>query len=109
MLSRRLSRRSFEVLMAVDGEDGIVSAITQKPDLILMDISLPRMSGWDAILQLKASDRTRLIPIIALTAHALDADREKALAVGCDDFASKPVDLPDLLNKIDRLLARSTS
>ena len=104
MLSRRLTRRSFDIVMAPDGEEGIVSAGTHKPDLILMDISLPGVSGWEAIQRLKANDQTKSIPVIALTAHALTTDREKAMAIGCDDYEAKPVDLPDLLAKIESLL-----
>lgn len=104
MLSRRLTRRGFDIVMALDGEEGILSASTHKPDLILMDISLPGVSGWEAIQRLKANDRTKSIPVIALTAHALSTDREKAMAIGCDDYEPKPVDLPNLLAKIESLL-----
>ena len=86
MLSRRLTRRGFDIVMAPDGEEGIVSADTHKPDLILMDISLPGVSGWEAIQRLKANDQTKSIPVIALTAHALSTDREKAMAIGCYDY-----------------------
>jgi CheY-like chemotaxis protein len=107
MLSRRLSRRGFDVMMAADGEEGIASAGAHKPDLVLMDISLPGLSGWEAIQQLKTSDETKSIPIIALTAHALSTDREKAMAIGCEDYEPKPVDLPNLLAKIESLLAKA--
>jgi two-component system cell cycle response regulator DivK len=106
MLSRRLSRRGFDIVMAPDGEEGIASAGAHRPDLILMDISLPGLSGWEAIQQLKTNDETKFIPIIALTAHALSTDRERAMAIGCDDYEPKPIDLPNLLEKIESLLAR---
>ena len=104
MLSRRLLRRGFDIVMALDGEEGLVTAGTHKPDLILMDISLPGLSGWEAIQDLKKDAQTKSIPIIALTAHALSSDREKALAIGCDGYEPKPVDLPNLLAKIESLL-----
>ena len=104
MLSRRLIRRSYEVLLAVDGEQGVAMAQTEAPDLVLMDISLPVMDGWEAARRLKADPRTRGIPIIALTAHAMVGDREKAIAAGCDDFETKPVELARLLEKIQALL-----
>ncbi|MCU1261076.1 MAG: divK [Bryobacterales bacterium] len=104
MLSRRLVRRGFDVVMASDGEEGIASAGTHKPDLILMDVNLPGVSGWEAIQHLKANDQTKAIPVIAVTAHALSTDREKAMAIGCDGYEAKPVDLPNLLAKIESLL-----
>ncbi|MBI2394572.1 MAG: response regulator [Deltaproteobacteria bacterium] len=104
MLSRRLVRKGHEVLVAVDGEAGIELARAQAPDLILLDMSLPVLDGWEAARRLKSEDGTRAIPIIALTAHALSGDREKALAAGCDDYEIKPVELPRLLEKIDGLL-----
>jgi two-component system cell cycle response regulator DivK len=108
MLSRRLNRRGFEVLLAVDGESGINVAVQGQPDLILMDMGLPFISGWDATVELKKMDATRTIPIIALTAHALASDQARALSVGCDDFDTKPVDLTRLLSKIDVLLGTRT-
>jgi two-component system, cell cycle response regulator DivK len=104
MLSRRLTRNGFEVVMAVDGGQGVAMAGTEKPDLILMDMSLPVMDGWEATRRVKADAATSAIPVIALTAHALVEDREKAKAAGCDDFDTKPVELPRLLEKINRLL-----
>jgi CheY-like chemotaxis protein len=104
MLSRRLERRGYEVIVAVDGEEGVVRAKADAPDLVLMDLSLPGIDGWEATRQLKAADETRSIPVLALTAHAMAGDREKALAAGCDDFDTKPVDLPRLVDKIDALL-----
>jgi two-component system, cell cycle response regulator DivK len=104
MLSRRLSRNGFEILIAVDGGQGVAMAASEKPDLILMDMSLPFMDGWEATRRVKADAATSSIPVIALTAHALVEDREKAMAAGCDDFDTKPVELPRLLDKIKRLL-----
>ncbi len=104
MLSRRLIRKGFDVHMAVDGQQGIDVAIAEKPDLILMDISLPVKDGWTATREIKADARTCDIPIIALTAHAMTSDREKAKEAGCDDFDTKPVDLARLLGKINILL-----
>ena len=105
MLSRRLARRGFEVLMAVDGEQGVQMARTEIPDLILMDMSLPVLDGWGATRLIKADASTQSIPLIALTAHAMAGDRDKALQAGCDDYDTKPIELPRLLDKIDRLLA----
>jgi CheY-like chemotaxis protein len=107
MLSRRLLRRGYEVAVALDGEQGVAMARTEAPALILMDMSLPGMDGWEATRQLKAAAETRSIPVIALTAHAMAGDREKALAAGCDDFDTKPLDLARLVDKIEALLARS--
>ena len=104
MLSRRLSRNGYEVLLAADGEQSLYLARQQSPDLILMDMSLPVLSGWDATRNLKADPQTSRIPIIALTAHAMAKDREEALACGCDDYDTKPVELPRLLEKISTLL-----
>ena len=104
MLSRRLVRRGFTVLIAVDGSIGIAKARGEAPDLILMDMSLPVIDGWEATRVLKADPTTAKIPIIALTAHAMAEDREKALAAGCDDFDTKPVELTRLLGKIDALI-----
>jgi CheY-like chemotaxis protein len=107
MLSRRLQRRGYEVLTAVDAESGLALTRTGGPALILMDMSLPGIDGWEATRQLKADPATRTIPVIALTAHAMSGDREKAVAAGCDDFDTKPVDLVRLLEKIELLLERS--
>src|SRR5919197_6514932 len=104
MLSRRLERRGYEVIVAVDGEDGVARAKADGPDLVVMDLSLPGIDGWEATRQLKAADETKAIPVLALTAHAMAGDREKALEAGCDDFDTKPVDLPRLVDKIDALL-----
>lgn len=104
MLSRRLMRRGFEVSIAMDGMQGVEKANAEKPDLILMDMSLPVMDGWQATRQLKSSADTKHIPIIALTAHAIAGDREKCLAAGCDEYESKPVKFPSLLAKIDAIL-----
>ncbi len=108
MLSRRLARQGFEVLMAVDGEQGVQMAKAEMPDLILMDMSLPVLDGWGATRQIKAEISTQTIPLIALTAHAMAGDREKALQAGCDDYDTKPIELPRLLEKMDRLLNEKT-
>jgi len=97
-------RRGYEVVLAVDGESGLALAGSEAPDLILMDMSLPILDGWEATRQLKATDSTRHIPVIALTAHAMSSDRDKALQAGCDDYDTKPVELPRLLEKIEALL-----
>lgn len=107
MLSRRLERRGYKVLIAVDGQMGIDMARAEAPDLILMDMSLPVMDGWEATRTLKASDATRHIPVIALTAHAMSTDREKAIEAGCDDYDTKPIELPRLLAKMEALIAQS--
>jgi PAS domain S-box-containing protein len=107
MLSRRLLRKGYEVAIAVDGADGVSKAISEYPNLILMDINLPVIDGWEATRQIKANPLTQHIPIIALTAHAMEGDREQALAAGCDEYDTKPVDLPRLLEKIDMLLAKT--
>ena len=104
MLSRRLARNGFEIAIAVDGRQGVEMAASEKPDLILMDMSLPVMNGWEATQRVKADPATSAIPVIALTAHAMNDDRDKAIAAGCDDFDTKPVDLPRLLQKIKTLL-----
>jgi two-component system, cell cycle response regulator DivK len=106
MLSRRLQRKGFEVEIAVDGQQGIESARRRPPELILMDMSLPVVDGWEATRKLKADPLTAAIPVIALTAHAMSDDHQKALDAGCDDYDTKPVDLPRLLEKIERLLTR---
>jgi CheY-like chemotaxis protein len=108
MLSRRLERRGYEVVIAVDGEQGCRMAQAEQPDLILMDMSLPVMDGWEATRRLKSAAETQMIPIIALTAHAMAGDREKALAVGCDDYDTKPIEFPRLLGKIQAFLNHST-
>jgi two-component system, cell cycle response regulator DivK len=108
MLSRRLTRKGFEVVMALDGQQAVEAAAAQTPDLILMDMSLPVIDGWEATRRIKAAAGTSTIPVIALTAHAMADDRDKALAAGCDDYDTKPVDLPRLLDKINGLLARQT-
>jgi two-component system cell cycle response regulator DivK len=105
MLSRRLARKGYEVAIAIDGQQGIDMARSQTPDLILMDMSLPVLDGWEATRQLKAAAETKAIPVIALTAHAMVGDREKAVEAGCDDFDTKPIELPRLLEKIEALLA----
>ena len=100
MLSRRLIRKGFEVLMAIDGQEGIDQALKEKPDLILMDMSLPVVDGWEATRRIKANPECCNIPVIGLTAHAMDGDREKCLQAGCNEYETKPVDLPSLLEKI---------
>jgi CheY-like chemotaxis protein len=104
MLRRRLERRGFEVLVAVDGEEGVRLARTAAPDLVLMDMSLPVLDGWEATGRLKSDPETASVPIIALTAHAMSEDRERALQAGCDDYDSKPVELKRLLRKMKGLL-----
>lgn len=104
MLSRRLKRRGYDVVIAVDGEEGVNKAHSEGPAIILMDMSLPKIDGWEATRRLKGDDSTKNIPIIALTAHAMRGDREKALESGCDDYDTKPVDLPRLIEKIEKLL-----
>ena len=106
MLRGRLTRAGFEVAVATDGEEGVAMAASAAPDLILMDLSLPVLDGWEATRRLKSAPETRPIPIIALSAHAMEGDRAKALAAGCDDYDTKPVDLPRLLGKIRTLLAK---
>lgn len=104
MLSRRLLRRGYEILIAVDGREGIEMAAKEHPDLILMDLSMPLVDGWEATRILKGSEETSSIPIIALSAHAMAGDREKALAAGCDEFDTKPIDLARLLEEMEALL-----
>lgn len=106
MLSRRLQREGYEVILAEDGQRGLELTRSESPHLILMDMSLPVVDGWEATRQLKADETMRHIPIMALTAHAMPADREKAFAAGCDDYGTKPVDMPELLKKISVLLNR---
>ena len=108
MLSRRLIKRGYEVVVALDGEQGLDMARVEAPALVLMDMSLPGMDGWEATRQLKAMPDTRNIPVIGLTAHAMAGDREKAIGAGCDDFDTKPVELTRLLEKIETLLRRTT-
>jgi CheY-like chemotaxis protein len=107
MLSRRLQRRGYEVTIAIDGQQGVTMAQESPPDLILMDMSLPLIDGWEATRTLKVDPATRHIPIIALTAHAMSTDREKALEAGCDDYDTKPIELPRLLAKMEALLKSS--
>jgi CheY-like chemotaxis protein len=109
MLSRRLVKRGYEVAIAVDGEQGLAMARSEAPALVLMDMSLPGLDGWEATRQLKAQPETRGIPVIGLTAHAMAGDRDKALAAGCDDFDTKPVELTRLLEKIEALLRRDAT
>jgi CheY-like chemotaxis protein len=106
MLSRRLQRKGHEVLLAADGMQAILMAESEAPDLILLDMSLPVIDGWEAARRLKASPATARVPIVALTAHAMAGDREKALAAGCDDYDTKPVDFLNLMTKIDKILSR---
>jgi CheY-like chemotaxis protein len=108
MLSRRLQRKGYEVVMAVDGGQGVEMAKTMAPDLILMDMSLPVLDGWEATRQIKADPATQPIPIIALTAHAMAGDRDKALEAGCDDYDTKPIELPRLLEKMEAQLKKRT-
>jgi two-component system cell cycle response regulator DivK len=108
MLSRRLQRKGYDVEIAVDGREGIERATSDPFDLILMDMSLPEIDGWEATRQLRASEQTRDIPIIALTAHAMSGDREKALEAGCDDYDTKPIELDRLLSKMESLLSRGS-
>ena len=104
MLSRRLIRRGFQVVFAMDGQQGVDLARSERPDIILMDMSLPGIDGWEATRRLKADDATRGLPVIGLTAHAMSGDREKAIEAGCDDYDTKPVELDRLIGKIERLL-----
>lgn len=109
MLSRRLERKGMEVVVALDGQNGIDMAQTEHPDLILMDMSLPIVDGWEATRHLKANPATQSIPVIALTAHAMAGDREKCLAAGCDDYDTKPIDFARLLGKIQTLLGKGVA
>ena len=104
MLSRRLQKRGYEVIAAADGEEGLAKARSEAPALILMDMSLPGIDGWEATRRLRADAQMKAIPVIALTAHAMADDRDKAVAAGCDDFDTKPIELPRLLSKIEALL-----
>ena len=109
MLSRRLTRKGYEVVVAVDGQEGLDMAASESPDLILLDMSLPVIDGWEAARQLKSQAQTREIPIIALTAHAMAGDREKTLEAGCDEYDTKPVEMPRLLEKIQAILETSAT
>ena len=104
MLSRRLIRNGYEVVIAVDGQQGVDMALSERPDLILMDMSLPVIDGWEATRQIRANDATRRIPVIALTAHAMAGDREKAMEAGCEDYDTKPIEIARLLGKVAALL-----
>jgi len=106
MLSRRLERKGYQVVLAVNGEQGVAMSQSEAPDIILMDLSLPVLDGWEATRRIKGDPQTRAIPVIALTAHAMVGDMEKALAAGCDDYDSKPIEFPRLLSKIEALLDR---
>ena len=108
MLSRRLARRGYEISIATDGRQGIAAAQAEQPDLILMDMNLPEIDGWEATRLLKSQSTTRHIPVIALTAHAMISDRQRALEAGCDDYDTKPVELSRLLAKIAALIERET-
>lgn len=107
MLSRRLERKGYQVIIAVDGNQGVEVARANKPDLILMDMSLPELDGWEATRLLKTDAETAKIPVIALTAHAMSGDREKALEVGCNDYDTKPIEFPRLLGKMQALLSKN--
>ncbi|MDF2463135.1 MAG: chemotaxis protein CheY [Ramlibacter sp.] len=107
MLSRRLQRRGYDILIATDGAEGLAAARERSPDLVLMDMSLPVIDGWEATRQLKFDEATRKIPIIALTAHAMSGDRQRAVDAGCDDFDTKPIELDRLLGKIEQCLGRA--
>jgi two-component system, cell cycle response regulator DivK len=109
MLSRRLTRRGFQVIFAVDGQQGVDLARSERPDIILMDMSLPVMDGWEATRRVKSDDATRGVPVIGLTAHAMAGDRDKAIAAGCDDYDTKPVELERLIGKMERLLGAGKS
>lgn len=109
MLSRRLTRRGFEVIFAVDGQQGVDLARSERPDIILMDMSLPVLDGWEATRRVKADNATRSVPVIGLTAHAMSGDRERAIEAGCDDYDTKPVELDRLIGKIERLLGAAKS
>ena len=106
MLSRRLERRGYQVVMAVDGAEGVAMAQAEMPDLILMDMSLPVLDGWEATRRIRQNPPTSSIPMVALTAHAMAGDREKAVEAGCDDYDTKPIELPRLLEKIEALLQK---
>lgn len=103
-LSRRLQRRGFEVLIAADGAAGVNMTVAEKPDLVLMDMNMPEMDGWEATRQIRAKDEFKQLPIIALTAHAMSGDRERALEAGCSDYHTKPVEFPKLMQQIESML-----
>lgn len=107
MLSKRLTRKGYEILIAIDGAQGVAMALQELPNIILMDMSLPVLDGWDATKKIKNNESTKNIPIIALTAHAMIGDREKAMVVGCDDFETKPVEFVRLIEKIESLLSKA--
>ncbi len=109
MLGRRLTRKGYDVIFAEDGLEGLETAECEEPDLILLDLSLPKLDGWQTATELRKKAATKAIPIIALTAHAMDGDREKALAAGCDDYDTKPVDITRLLGKMEHLLSEGAS
>lgn len=109
MLSRRLKRKGYEVIIAVDGEQGVAMARSESPELILMDMSLPILDGWEATRQIKSQPETSSLPVIALTAHAMEGDRDKALEAGCDDYDTKPIDLKRLLGKMKVLLEKQAA
>lgn len=109
MLSRRLMRRGFDVILAVNGQEGVDLAISERPDVILMDLSLPVLDGWEATRRVKADDTTSSVLIIGLTAHAMSGDREKAIEAGCDDYDTKPVEIERLIGKIEKLLGAAKS
>jgi len=106
LLTRRLRPRGYDIITAEDAEKGLLLVESERPDLVLMDVGLPGMNGWDATRQLKSNPATKHVPVIALTAHAMDGDREKAIAAGCDEYEIKPIDFNRLFEKIDRLLAQ---
>ena len=108
-LSRRLQRRGFEIVMAADGKAGVAMAQTEKPDLVLMDMNMPELDGWEATRQIKAAGDTHGLPVIALTAHAMSGDRDRALEAGCADYHTKPVDFPKLLAQIEALLVNKNN
>jgi CheY-like chemotaxis protein len=107
MLSRRLVRKKFEVVIAVDGVEGVEMSISEAPNIIIMDMSLPELDGWEATRKIKANPQTKSIPVIAMTAHAMTGDREKCLQAGCDDYDTKPVELSRLLDKIKNLISKN--
>ena len=109
MLSRRLIRKGYDVVMALDGQQAVEMAASEKPDLILMDMSLPGLDGWEATRRIKAATATRAVPVIALTAHAMLDDRERALEAGCDDYDTKPIDFPRLLEKMSAAIGRRST
>jgi len=109
MLKNRLGRKGYTVLVAKDGAQGVAMAASEQPELILMDLSLPVLDGWEATRQIKAAEKTRHMPVIALSAHAMTGDREKALAAGCDDFDTKPIELDRLIKKMQSVFARGKS